>query len=314
MAYLILGDIGFAQLSSPRGLSDSLSISYAEHLTIEGKPLLQYTGDGLHEITLDFLFHADFCQPRTVWDSLLQAASGHKALQLSHGNGLLIGSFVIADVKRTTTYSADDGTLYAFECQITLKEYVDSDPLNTKRKGQKGVAQAIQQIGKKLPFVAKNSAVVSPGNKGSLVSGMVAGNALQMTNGAAGISTLADSISSQAASQAAELKTATAGITAYSASIIQQARSLTSAVQTQSAAAIASVTGSTSAISGYSADITRVLSNLPGPLAAVSTRVAALNSKISSSALKTTTLTQVAGGNVSELSLRAGIITRILPK
>lgn len=142
MAFILLGDIGFGKLASPTGFDAKLAISYSEHQVIEGKPLLQYTGDGLGEIGLNFLFHADFCQPQQVWDDLVTLATSHKAFSLSQGNGLVLGKFVITDISRTTTYAAEDGTLYAFECKLSLKEYVDPAPLQTKKKEQQKKAPA----------------------------------------------------------------------------------------------------------------------------------------------------------------------------
>lgn len=155
MAFLLLGDIGFAKLASPSGFDAKLAISYAEHQVIEGKPLLQYTGDGLREINLSFLFHADFCKPQAVWDDLIMLATSHKAFSLSQGNGMLLGKFVIVDISRTTTYAADDGALYAFECKLNLKEYADPTPLQTKKKEQKKKAPAKRKKGKKLPAKKK---------------------------------------------------------------------------------------------------------------------------------------------------------------
>lgn len=155
MPFLILGDIGFAKLVSPAGFDAKLAISYAEHQVIEGKPLLQYTGDGLGEINLNFLFHADFCKPQSVWDALVDLATSHKAFPLSQGNGLMLGKFVIADISRTTTYAAEDGTLYAFECKLSLKEYADPAPLQTKKKEQKKKAPAKRKKGKKRPAKKK---------------------------------------------------------------------------------------------------------------------------------------------------------------
>jgi phage protein U len=155
MAFLMLGDIGLGKLLGPTGFDAKLAISYAEHQVIEGKPLLQYTGDGLGEINLSFLFHADFCKPQTIWDELITLATSHKAFPLSQGNGLLLGKFVIVDISRTTTYAADDGTLYAFDCKLNLKEYADPAPLQTKKKEQKKKAPAKSKKGKKRPSKKK---------------------------------------------------------------------------------------------------------------------------------------------------------------
>jgi hypothetical protein len=76
--FITLGTIGFGKLLGPSGFEGKLAISYAEHQVIEGKPLLQYTGDGLGEISLSFLFHADFCDPQAVWDDLVTLATSHR--------------------------------------------------------------------------------------------------------------------------------------------------------------------------------------------------------------------------------------------
>ena len=146
---MMMGNIGFAKLASPTGFDAKLAINYAEHQVIEGKPLLQYTGDGLGEINLNFMFHADFCKPQDVWEALIKLAVSHKAFTLSQGDGLVLGKYVLVDISRTTTYTADDGTLYAFDCKLSLKEFVDPAPLTTKKQEQKKQAPAKKKNGKK---------------------------------------------------------------------------------------------------------------------------------------------------------------------
>ncbi|MGE0156703.1 MAG: phage tail protein [Geobacter sp.] len=157
--FLIIGDIAMGQLESPTGFEAKLAISYAEHQVIEGKPLLQYTGDGLDEISLGFMFHADFCDPQRTWDGLKELATSHKAFPLLQGNGLLLGQFVIADISRTTTHAAADGTMYAFEAKLTLREYVDPKPLSTKKKEQQQAAPAVKRPAKKMKRPAKKKDV-----------------------------------------------------------------------------------------------------------------------------------------------------------
>lgn len=145
--YLLLGDIGYGKPISPNALDIKRSTSYAEHQVIEGKPLLQYTGADLDEISLAFLFHADFCVPQRKWDELVELFSNHQAFPLSQGNGLVLGSFVITDLERVSIASGDDGTPYAIECRVALKEYVDPAPLESKRKQQKAQAAAMKKPG-----------------------------------------------------------------------------------------------------------------------------------------------------------------------
>lgn len=159
MAFLLLGDIGFGKLASPSGFESKLTISYAEHQVIEGKPLLQYTGDGLQVIPLTFYFHASFCKPQQIWDDLKALATSHKAFPLSQGNGLMLGKFVLTEINRTTTYTAADGTLYAFECKLNLQEYVDPQPLTTKKKEQQAKSPAKKKPKKKTKMPANKKDV-----------------------------------------------------------------------------------------------------------------------------------------------------------
>lgn len=160
--FLILGGIGFGRTTSPTGFESRRPVSYAELAVIEGQPLLQYTGDGLEAITLNFQFHADYCKPQELWDELVLRHTSHKALSLHQGNGLLLGKFVIADLSRTTTIAAEDGTLYGFECTLELLEYVDHKPLETKRAEQQSAAPARKQPGERAKVAARKKDTAAP--------------------------------------------------------------------------------------------------------------------------------------------------------
>ena len=149
MSFLILGGIGFGRLTSPGGFETRCLADYVDLPVIEGKPLLQFVGEGLDLITLSFHFHAAFCVPQTVWDDLRRLLAEHNALQLFHGNGRVLGRFVLTDLTRTTTVAAEDGTLIAFDCTLELKEYVDPQPLVTRRAQQREQAPARKKPGKR---------------------------------------------------------------------------------------------------------------------------------------------------------------------
>ncbi|NJD38453.1 MAG: phage tail protein [Geobacter sp.] len=147
--FLLLGDIGLAKLTSPTAMDLKRSYSYPEHQVAEGQPLLQWTGTGLDEFSVSLLIHASFAPPQKAWDSLIRLADKHAAVPVCQGNGLFLGWFVIPELSRTSSVCADDGTLISIEIKLTLKQYADPKPLETK-KVQKP-KPAVKKPGKKIP-------------------------------------------------------------------------------------------------------------------------------------------------------------------
>jgi phage protein U len=158
--FIFIGPITCGLLYSPTAMDLKGSISYPEHQVIEGKPLLQFTGWGLDEIDLDLYVHADFGNPpQMVWDDLYLLMCAHEAVPISHGSGLYQGTFVIREMQRTTSYAAADGTLFAFEAKIKLVEFVDINPLETRKEAKKKTAKAKKPVTKS---VKKKKAKATP--------------------------------------------------------------------------------------------------------------------------------------------------------
>lgn len=155
MPYMVLGDVGYAKLTSPTAFEFSKKADFAEHQVAENKPLLQYIGPGLDAISLSFTFHADFTNPREAWENLVDLLYAHAAFPVSMGNGQLLGRFVLTDLVRTTSVTADDGTLISIDCKVSLKEWSDPEPLKTRKVEQKKKAKAIKKPGKKKPKTKK---------------------------------------------------------------------------------------------------------------------------------------------------------------
>jgi phage protein U len=178
MDFMILGAIGFGRLTSPVAYTSRTAASYAELNVIDGKPLLQYTGDGLQQISLDFFFHAEFCDPQYVWDSLSTLLAEHQALRLFQGDGLVVGQFVILDLARDTITAGENGALIAFDCRMELLEYVDSEPLLTSKAEQQGQAAALTQPGRRAPAATiKDVAMTGSAVTGDVDSATIAAKA-----------------------------------------------------------------------------------------------------------------------------------------
>lgn len=140
---LRLGDIEFKLLGGPLGLSGEEPVEYAEQKVIEGKPRLQWVGDGLQTISLPARFHAEFCDPAARLEELRRAKDEHKAWPLLYDTGRLIGMFVITRLGRREEQS-DQGRIISLTVDIDLKECVP-DP--EAAQNAKGPGQAIRRSG-----------------------------------------------------------------------------------------------------------------------------------------------------------------------
>lgn len=301
--YATLGSIQFALLPIT-GLDERHSYDYAEHKVIEGKPLLQFIGDNLDELNIGIRFHFTFCDVETQFNALKAEADKHQALPFFFNNGKQLGRFVITELGTTTVITADNGRPLCIEARLSLKEWVDINPLGSK--------QAAQQKG--APGLAGKGPVTNPApapaNKQAVISGEITASAAQIKQDAAKITTLTSTIEDAAAVPAAQLRTATSGITAKVGPVMDQARN----ISTDATGASGLIAGYAANISSFSSDITRITSGLPGPLGTISRQIGAINSRISGNTTKITTLSNLAGGGTTELGTRAQMITRMLPK
>lgn len=130
--YAQLGEIKFELLRGFSSYEDEKSSNYAELPLIDGKPKLQRVGENLQEVTLGMSFHAGFCVPKTEYENLNAYRISGEILQLIYGNGDYEGDFVIVSIKKTIVTAADDGSAVHMICDVVLKEYYDTDKLQTK--------------------------------------------------------------------------------------------------------------------------------------------------------------------------------------
>jgi phage protein U len=130
--FALLGNIFIQVLTSPQSIRAKTGYHYAEHKVVESAPRLQWTSDGLEKITLQLGFHVLFTNPATQMNLLYLAAETHQALPLVFGNGVFRGYFVIESIEETHQQMADDGSYFALEARMELREWIpgaDFDPL-----------------------------------------------------------------------------------------------------------------------------------------------------------------------------------------
>lgn len=300
--YLTLGNIVFEALPII-GLDERYGYDFAEHAVIEGKPLLQCIGDRLDETSLSIRFHFAFCDPDAAFDQLKAAADRHDALRFSSGDGRNYGMRVVTELAKTLVQTADNGRPMVIESQLTLKEWVDADPLGSRQAAQKKNAPGLQgkgPIGKVTP---------APRQQAIIAAGQVKANAAQIAKDAGKISALADMLPAGLSGAVNQLKTMAGQIQATVAPAIQQAQNLAAGVQ----GAAAEVQGKITDISGFASDITRITSGLPYPASLIGDQIASVNRRISTKVTEVITLTSLTQGGAIEAGTRAQMITRMLP-
>lgn len=302
--YAYLGDVTFQPLSVT-GMEERYSYQFVEHQVIEGKPLQQYLGDNLDEITLSIRFHFSFCDPAGEMKKLKDAGAKHAPLVLQMSDGTIAGRMLITEIQKTTEVTADNGRALSIDVRVTLKEWYDPEPIKSRQQAQKQNAEALQGKGTvaKVPAPSQRALVAG----GIKLSGSVIGTAANaMAVVAGGLS----KVMSGAGPVIDQISAASAGISSQIGPMMQQAQGVAAGVQDASGM----VQGYAANISGYSSSITRILSGLPGPAGRVGARIGALNSKISGETTKIRTLTSLVDGSALEANTRAQMVTRMLPK
>lgn len=123
-AYIQLGTVRLDLLAYLEGFKGTATYAYAEHQIIDGKPHLQWTGDGLKTRTLTAQLHASFCDPHAQYQTLTAAAERHEALKLFFVSGIFEGDYVITQIQRTLLQTDPLGQPYAMTLELELQECV----------------------------------------------------------------------------------------------------------------------------------------------------------------------------------------------
>lgn len=136
-----LGDVPLSTFVYTSELSQSVSVDYAEHALILGKPLLQFTGQRLIEQQWAATLNASVCNVDNEIANLKTMVESGKAYSLAFATGELAGEFVINGLNIDFTQTINGLTLAA-SVSFTLKEYVNPDKEATKLREAKENATA----------------------------------------------------------------------------------------------------------------------------------------------------------------------------
>lgn len=132
--YAQLGEIVFDLITYFDGISDSVNYNYAEHERINKKPILQFMGENLQEISIKLNLHSSFCIPEDELLKIRTEARLGKPLKFIKGNGEYVGAFVIAEVQKTTEQTSPEGDLIAVQVELKLREYDGKIPEETEQE------------------------------------------------------------------------------------------------------------------------------------------------------------------------------------
>lgn len=121
--YAVLGKIEFEVASGITGMEQRSTADWAEHSLIQGKPLLEWIGDGLDELSFSMQLHPWLGDPEARLRTLREAKSKHEPMAFVLGSGEYVGAFVITDISNTPRRTSADGRLYSSNVQVTLREY-----------------------------------------------------------------------------------------------------------------------------------------------------------------------------------------------
>ena len=121
--WAVLGDIEFELRNQPSRQDDRITADYAQHALIQGKPRLEWVGDGLDELTLELTLHALLSDPEAQIRRLKTAMRAHEPLPYVLGSGDYRGVYLITEVGTTTRRTDAQGRLISATVSVSLLEY-----------------------------------------------------------------------------------------------------------------------------------------------------------------------------------------------
>ncbi|KWV78629.1 MULTISPECIES: phage tail protein [Pseudomonas] len=155
--FAVLGTIEFTVAGGISGMEQTGSADWAEHARIQGKPLLEWIGEGLDEINLTIELHPLLGDPAERLRLLREAKSRHEPLALVMGSGEYIGPYVVTRVSNTIRRATAVGQVVASTVQVGLREYTGAFTRKVVRQGLLD------------PALGGASAIGSPGLLSSMV-------------------------------------------------------------------------------------------------------------------------------------------------
>lgn len=123
------GDIVFSVSASHIKTFDELSrrsaAKFADHEVAGSKPISEFTGEELDEITFNIQLNRTYAKPERDLMLLNKIKSAGTANRLIIGSRNL-GKFTLREFEETLTHVGKNGAILFAEVELTLTEYIDS--------------------------------------------------------------------------------------------------------------------------------------------------------------------------------------------
>ncbi|MGH8345262.1 MAG: phage tail protein, partial [Pseudomonas sp.] len=133
--FAILGKIEFTVAGGISGMEQSGTADWAEHARIQGKPLLEWIGEGLDECNLTIELHPLLGDPEARLRALRLAKTKHEPLAFVMGSGEYLGAYVITNIGNTVRRATATGQIQSAVVQLNLKEYTGAFTRKVTRSG-----------------------------------------------------------------------------------------------------------------------------------------------------------------------------------
>lgn len=133
--FAILGDIEFTVAGGITGMDQSSTADWAEHARIQGKPLLEWVGEGLDECNLTIELHPVLGDPEERLRALRLAKTKHEPLAFVMGSGEYLGAYVITNIGNNIRRATATGQINSATVQLNLKEYTGAFTRKVARPG-----------------------------------------------------------------------------------------------------------------------------------------------------------------------------------
>lgn len=121
--WAVLGEIEFELFNHPTLFEERTSADFAEHALIQGKPRLEFVGEGLDELQLELQLHAALVDPEAQIRRFKTAKAERKPLPLVLGSGDYRGVYLITQVDTRVTRTDGHGRIVAAGVSLSLREY-----------------------------------------------------------------------------------------------------------------------------------------------------------------------------------------------
>lgn len=199
-----LGDYVFEGLKLPQTWGLSFATNYAQVPIINGKAVVQKTGEKLVEQEFSVLFSDEFCNPTDEINALQAYRRNGNVLPFSGGDGTNYGNYVITEITQTNERANDStGYISAISATIKLLEY-NSTSTTTVNNGAALRSRNLKPVTPKPPTVFQAASLQKDITAGVQMGAVISSDAKQpVINFAKIVKTCSDA---KAAFQSADAK------------------------------------------------------------------------------------------------------------